>query len=53
MKDPVKEFLRSTFIYVAIMLDLPTITEVRRTLDDASFYKVCDLSQVLYVFEPL
>lgn len=46
-----KDFKSNTFIHLAILLNVPTITEVRRTLDDASFYKIGDLSQVLYAFE--
>ena len=43
-EDLVKKFRSNTFLHLAILLNLPTITEVRRTLDDASFYKIGDLS---------
>lgn len=34
-----------------LLVDLPTIIEAQKTLDKKQFYKVADISQVLYTFK--
>lgn len=39
----------SGYLYYCTLCDLPTVSEAQKTLDMKTFYKSCDVSQVIYV----
>ena len=40
---------KNGYLYYWTLWDLPTISEAHKTLDMKTFYKSCDISQIMYV----
>jgi len=49
MLTPLCRVLIDEKLFLATLIDLPTLIEAQKTLDYRTFFKSCDVSQMLYV----